>query len=59
MATFECTINIQLNPVREADNVDEFIEDLINEYNTQCEGLFEIDRDHITEISGDEEEEDT
>ena len=56
MATFECTINIQLNPVREADNVDEFIENLINEYNTQCEGLFEIDRDDITEISGDDEE---
>ena len=58
MATFECTINIQLNPVREADNVDEFIENLINEYNTQYsrnllfrEGLFKIDRDDITKIS--------
>jgi hypothetical protein len=56
MAFFECTINIQCNPVREADNVEEFIEDLIHEYNTQCEGLFEIDRDDITEISGDDEE---
>jgi hypothetical protein len=56
MATFECIINIQCNPVREADNAEEFIEDLIYEYNTQCEGLFEIDRDDITEISGDDEE---
>jgi hypothetical protein len=56
MATFECIINIQCNPVREADNAEEFIEDLIYEYNTQCEGLFEIDRGDITEISGDDEE---
>ena len=56
MAVFECVINIQCNPVREAENVEEFIEDLIHEYNTQCEGLFEIDRDDITEISGDDEE---
>ena len=56
MAVFECVINIQCNPVREAENVEEFIEDLIHEYNTQCEGLFEIDRDDITKISGDDEE---
>ena len=56
MAVFECVINIQCNPVREAETEQEFIEDLIHEYNTQCEGLFEIDRDHITEISGDNEE---
>ena len=57
MAVFECVINIQCNPVREAETEQEFIENIIDEYNEICSDLFEIDRDHITEISGDDEEE--
>ena len=47
---YECVINIKLNPVREAESEEEFIENLIEEYNDQCFGLFHIDRSMITEI---------
>ena len=53
MALFDCIIKIQCNPARDADNRDEFIENIIAEYNEICGDLFEIDRDDITEISGD------
>ena len=59
MAVFECVINIQCNPVREAENEQEFIENIIDEYNEICSDLFEIGREDLTKISSDLEEEDT
>ena len=47
---YECVINIKLNPVREANSKEEFIENLIEEYNDQCFGLFDIDRSLISEV---------
>ena len=47
---YECVINIKLNPVREASSKQEFIDNLIEEYNDQCFGLFDIDESMITEV---------
>tara|TARA_R110000772_G_scaffold50059_2_gene115220 strand:- start:1290 stop:1496 length:207 start_codon:yes stop_codon:yes gene_type:complete len=44
---FEATINIKCSPVREANSKEEFIINLINEYNNTCGELFEIDRSDI------------
>lgn len=42
MQYYECTITIELNPCREANSKKEFIENIIQEYNDKCYGLFEI-----------------
>ena len=42
MQYYECTITIELNPCREANSKKEFIENIIEEYNSKCDGLFEI-----------------
>jgi len=48
---FECEINLgSVFPVREAETPEQFIEELIEEYNNQCFGLFEIDRNMILYI---------
>ena len=47
---YECVINIKVNPVREAESEEQFIENLIEEYNDHCFGLFDIDRSMITEV---------
>jgi len=45
---FECKLEVgTLYPVREAENVEQFIQDLIEEYNDQCFGLFDIDKSMI------------
>jgi hypothetical protein len=55
MYTFECVLNIgKLYPVREANSKEEFIGNLITEYNEQCFGLLDIRGEDITEISSDE-----
>lgn len=59
MSTYECILNIgKLYPVREANSKQEFINNLINEYNEQCFGLLDIRREDITEISSDKDEDD-
>ena len=55
MYTFECVLNIgKVYPVREANSKEEFIGNLITEYNEQCFGLLDIRGEDITEISSDE-----
>lgn len=43
MRTFECTIELGCtNPVREAETVEEFVDNLVDEYNGICGELFKI-----------------
>lgn len=51
---YECVINIKLNPVRYADNKKEFIDNLIEEYNEQCYGLFDIHECDLKNIKEDD-----
>ena len=56
---YSCNLHIGvLYPVRDADSEEEFIEELINEYNGQCEGLLDIRRSDISKIQIEEENED-
>lgn len=50
MSNFEGTITITLNPVREAISEEEFIQNLLSEYNDKCGELFRIARSDITNI---------
>jgi hypothetical protein len=51
MKLYECVIDIsKLFPVREANTKQEFIDNLIKEYNEQCSGLLTIRREDIKEI---------
>ena len=55
MYSFTCVLNIgKLYPVREANSKQEFIDNLITEYNEQCFGLLDIGVEDITVISSDE-----
>lgn len=61
--SYSCNLNIGvLYPVRDANSEKEFIEELINQYNVQCEGLLDIRRSDISKIAiefeYDEDEED-
>jgi hypothetical protein len=57
MYTFECVLNIgKLYPVREANSKEEFIGNLITEYNEQCFGLLDIRGEDITEISSNKDD---
>jgi len=48
---FECIINLEwVNPVRKAETKEQFINELIEEYNEKCFGLFEINRSMIRDI---------
>jgi len=47
---YECTVKIETNPVREAVSRDDFINNLIKEYNATCGELFEINAYDLTEI---------
>ena len=47
---YECVINIQLNPVRHSYSKKEFIDNLLDEYNEQCDGLFEIHECDLKDI---------
>ena len=56
---YSCNLHIGvLYPVRDANSEEEFIEELINEYNVQCEGLLDIRRSDISKIQIEEEYED-
>jgi len=51
MKRYECVLNIgKLYPVREANSKQEFIDNLIEEYNEKCFGLLDIRREDIKEI---------
>ena len=55
---FECKLTIPpIYPCREASSREEFIENLIWEYNGTCSDLFEIEAGDISEVEGEEEEE--
>ncbi len=47
MPYFEALITINTNPVRKANSEDEFIKNLIIEYNEKCGELFEITKKDI------------
>ena len=52
MKTFECTIELgKVYPVRQANNKEEFVRELVKEYNATCGYLFHIDRTHIKDIT--------
>jgi len=52
MKTFECTIELgKVHPVRQANNKEEFVRELVKEYNSFCGVLFEIDESHIKDIT--------
>tara|TARA_R110000823_G_C15815421_1_gene488706 strand:- start:123 stop:362 length:240 start_codon:yes stop_codon:yes gene_type:complete len=53
---YECVISVKCNPVREANSKEEFIKNLIAEYNSKCESLFEINRSDISKIICEEEQ---
>jgi len=51
MKLFECIIELgTVNPVRKANNKQEFVKELVKEYNNTCGDLFEIDKSHIKSI---------
>ena len=53
---YSCNLYIGvLYPVRDANSEEEFIEELINQYNVQCEGLLDIRRSDISKIQIEEE----
>ena len=57
MNLYECILNLgEVNPVREANSKEEFIENLLEEYNHKCDGLFDVQRQDISEITSDEDE---
>ena len=48
---YECVIKIELNPVRNAYSKQEFIDNLLDEYNQQCDGLFKIHECDLKDIT--------
>tara|TARA_R100001460_G_C3538328_1_gene174241 strand:+ start:1200 stop:1373 length:174 start_codon:yes stop_codon:yes gene_type:complete len=51
MKTFECIIELgTVNPVRQANNKEEFVRELVKEYNATCSYLFKIDQTQIRDI---------
>ena len=51
MRTFECTIELGCtNPVREAETVEEFVDNPVDEYNGICGELFTITSSMIKNI---------
>ena len=52
MKTFECTIELgTVNPVRQANNKEEFVREIVKEYNATCGYLFKINQTHIKDIT--------
>tara|TARA_R100001443_G_scaffold87996_1_gene94497 strand:+ start:526 stop:702 length:177 start_codon:yes stop_codon:yes gene_type:complete len=52
MKTFECTIELgKVYPVRQANNKEEFVRELVKEYNATCSYLFKIDQTHIKDVT--------
>ena len=59
MNLYECILDLgKVNPVREANNREEFIDNLLEEYNNKCDGLFDVQREDISKITSDDFEED-
>ncbi len=51
MKTFECTIELgTVHPVRQANDKQEFVKELVKEYNATCGYLFKINQTHIKDI---------
>ena len=51
MKLFECEIELgSVYPVRKAETKEEFIKNLIEEYNEKCFDLFEINENMIKEV---------
>lgn len=44
---YEAVIKLKLHPCRKAVSKQEFIENLIDEYNSKCDGLFDINKNDI------------
>ena len=58
MNTYECILNLgETYPVREANSEEEFIANLLEEYNYKCDGLFDVRREDISKITSDDEDE--
>ena len=58
MNTYECILDLgKVYPVRESNNKEEFIKNLLDEYNYKCDGLFEVKREDISKITSDNEDE--
>jgi predicted small metal-binding protein len=52
MKTFECTIELgTVYPVRQANDKQEFVRELVKEYNATCGYLFKINQTHIKDIT--------
>jgi len=52
MKTFECTIKLgTVYPVRQANDKQEFVRELVKEYNATCGYLFKINQTHIKDIT--------
>ncbi len=48
MKLFECEIELgSVYPVREAETKEDFIKNLIEDYNNKCSDLFEVNEDMI------------
>jgi len=57
MKTFECIIELgTVNPVRQANNKEEFVREIVKEYNATCGYLFKIDRTHNKDITETDDE---
>jgi hypothetical protein len=53
---YSCIINLPwISPVREAESEEEFITNLIEEYNEMNGELFEIDRSMIVDVKSEEQ----
>tara|TARA_R100001015_G_C4587760_1_gene143528 strand:- start:90 stop:302 length:213 start_codon:yes stop_codon:yes gene_type:complete len=53
---YECILNLgKVYPCRYAKSKEEFINNLLDEYNTACNGLFDVRREDISKITSDEE----
>jgi len=53
--TYACVINLKLYPARQASSEEEFIANLLSEYNGVCGDLFDICEADLTGILSDEE----
>ena len=52
MKTFECTIELgTVHPVRQANDKQEFVRELVKNTTVFAESLFEIDESHIKDIT--------
>jgi hypothetical protein len=56
MNLYECILDLgKVNPVREANSREEFIDNLLEEYNNKCDGLFDVQREDISKITSDDD----